>query len=92
MYDGSGQVVTVKAELALLGLGTGGDDKITVNFQPWLYSTDFAVEFPRTLLFISSYGHLHLEHNQTVINGPAIVLGQYNELEARLDFVHQKTA
>jgi PEP-CTERM motif-containing protein len=94
VFEGAGRVVSVKVEAALIGPSTGNVDQISVNFQPFLYINDplvFVGDFQRSIMWLSSDGHVHVASGTTLHTGPTFLLGQYNELEARFDFPDQKT-
>jgi PEP-CTERM motif len=94
VFNGEGRQISVKVEAALLGPTTGAADQISVNFQPMLYFDDPAIyvgDVYRSVMWLSSDGHIHVVSGTTQHIGPAYLLGQYNELEARFDFPDQKT-
>jgi hypothetical protein len=94
VFNGEGREISVKVEAALIGPSTGGVDQISVNFQPFLYIDDPAVgafAFQRSVMWLSSDGHVHVVSGITQHIGPIFLLDQYNELEARFDFPDQKT-
>ena len=65
-----------------------------MNFQPFLYVGDpiyGAFAFQRSIMWLSSDGHIHVISGTEQHTGPAYLVGQYNELEARFDFPDQKT-
>ncbi len=65
-----------------------------MNFQPFLYINDpsvFVGAFQRSIIWLSSDGHVHVASGTEQHTGPAYLFGQYNKLEARFDFPDQKT-
>ena len=94
VFNGEGREVSVKVEAALIGPSTGDVDQISVNFQPFLYVDDpsfGAFAFQRSVMWLSSDGHVHVVSGTTQHIGPTFLFDQYNELEARFDFPDQKT-
>jgi hypothetical protein len=92
VFNGEGREISVKVEAPLIGPSTGEVDQISVNFQPFLYFDDPSVgAFQRSLMWLSSDGHVHVVSGTTQHIGPTYLFGQYNELEARFDFPDQKT-
>ena len=93
VFDGEGREISVKVEAALIGPSTDAD-LISVNFQPFLYVDDpsfGAFAFQRSIMWLSSDGHVHVASGTTLHTGPTFLFDQYNELEARFDFPDQKT-
>jgi hypothetical protein len=94
VFNGEGREISVKVEAALIGPSTGDVDQISVNFQPFLYVDDprfGAFAFQRSVMWLSSDGHVHVVSGTTQHIGPTFLFGRYNELEARFDFPDQKT-
>jgi hypothetical protein len=94
IFNGEGREISVKVAAALIGPSTGDVDQISVNFQPFLYIDDpsvFVGDFQRSVMWLSSDGHIHVVSGTSQHTGPTYLFGQYNELEARFDFPDQKT-
>jgi hypothetical protein len=80
-------MVSVKVEAALIGPRTDAD-LISVNFTPFLFfqSPEFGQnDIFENEMYLSSDGHVYFKGTAF----PAL-LGQYNEMEARLDFPDQE--
>ena len=89
VFNGEGREISIKVEAALIGPSTGDVDQISVNFQPFLYVDDpsfGAFAFQRSIMWLSSDGHVHVASGTDTAHGSSVLFDQYNELEARFDF------
>ncbi len=88
IFEGENRTVSVKVEAALIGPRTD-KDLISVNFTPFLFfqSPEFGQnDIYENEMYLSSDGHVYFRGTAF-----AALSGQYNEMEARLDFPDQKT-
>ena len=88
VFEGENRIISVKVEAALIGPRTDAD-LISVNFTPFLFFQSPELgqnDIFEHEMYLSSDGHVYFRGTAF-----AALLGQYNEMEARLDFPDQKT-